>query len=595
VHRGPLTAALATLVVAVTLGAGLGIASSPVRGGPGGDGGTQLPVTVDQYSAPAAAGAGGAGGSTGAGRSSPSRGRPIAGSSVTGILRARGPLIRDRFGRVVLLHGVNAVYKRPPYRLTVNPGEAASFTAADARTIASLGFNVVRLGILWQGLEPGTTGPNDPAVCAPGSPSDPHMYDPAIAQAYLGEVGRVVALLGRFHIYTLLDMHQDVYNQAFRGEGAPAWAVCAGLVPLIALGGRWSANYGNPALQVAVGHFWANDVVGDLQGEFDRVWTAVARYFAANPWILGYDPLNEPFAQEVTLDGPLVFATLLECFYTGTAHPGRLDNTDAPLTCPTDDPARGLIGSIESVDHNHLVFVEPDIYSIRARPNLLGPMPFPRLVLNFHAYCGTRSPVTGDPTNVDACADQVSRSILRRVGERAAMASPYQPGGPPLFLSEFGATGSTAFVDQIIHYTDLFDLGWTYWAWKYYDDPTGSSNEALAAPDGQLSPSSAALSRPYAQAVAGTPVSTAFDAATRVFRLSWVPWRTTAPTIVYVPAALHFPGGYCTTVIGGRILSAPGSGHLLVANGGRAGLVDVTVAPGRCPRPTPAGGGRGRP
>ena len=131
------------------------------------------------------------------------------------------------------------------------------------------------------------------------------------------------------HVYTLLDMHQDVYNQAFRGEGAPAWAVCTddSRCPPSPAGGR--RNYRNASLDVAVAHFWTNDVVGDLQGQFDRVWAVVARYFAHNPWVVGYDPYNEPFEREVTSTDARQFRHALECFYTGRVHPGTLaDTTD---------------------------------------------------------------------------------------------------------------------------------------------------------------------------------------------------------------------------------------------------------------------------
>ena len=565
VRRTPFLPLLAALVA---LGTAAGCGGSPAPSATRTVGSDPAPAIFRQYSAP--------------GPVAKIR-RPIAGTYVTGALRAPGgPFLRDRFGRAIILHGVNAVEKNPPYELTVTPGLANSFTAGDARQIASLGFDVVRLGILWQGLEPGTLGPNDPAICTPGPPGDPHMYDAATVRSYLAQVGRVVDLLGRFHVYTLLDMHQDVYNQVFRGEGAPAWAVCSNGLPLTALGGRWSRNYRNPALDVAVAHFWSNDVVGNLQGQYDAVWGAVARYFSANPWIVGYDPYNEPFERETTLDGSQVFATLLQCFYGGRAHPGRLDNTDAPLTCPAGDPAEGVVPTIEAADRHHLVFIEPDIYSTRGRPNLLGPMPYPRLVLNFHAYCGTRSPVTGNPTNVDACSAQIFTSMLRRTGERAAMGTSYQPGGPPLFLSEFGATSSSALLGQVTHNADLFGLGWTYWTWKSYADPTGSADEALASPTGQLAPTAVVLGGPYAQAVAGTPVSSSFDASSGVYQLVYVPVRSRAPTVVYLPVARQYPGGYCTTVAGGRVLSAPRSIRLLLTADSGARQVDVTVTPGRC-------------
>jgi len=478
---------------------------------------------------------------------------------------------------------VNAVEKNPPYELTVSPGNPWSFTATDARAIASLGFNVVRLGILWQGLEPGHGGPNDPAICTPGRPADPHMYDKAIVRSYLQRVAGVVDLLGRFHVYTLLDMHQDVYSQTFRGEGAPAWAVCSGNNSLVPLPGRWSANYRSAAVDAAVAHFWNNDVVGNLQGQFDAVWGAVARYFSSNPWILGYDPYNEPFEREITIEDTQVFGTLLECFYTGRAHAGRLDGDSKPISCPSNDPRQGVIPTIEAADPHHLVFVEPDIYSIRGLPNLLGPMNFPRLVLNFHAYCGARSPITGDPTNVDACSDQILNAMLRRQNERPLMASRRQPRGPAWFLSEFGATTSGPLLDELTRRADLLQLGWAYWAWKYYSDPTGSSDEGLVGAFGQLAPSAGSLSRSYAQAVAGTPVTTSFDPSTGSFDLGYVPSSTIAPTIIFLPIAMHYPTGHCVRVVGGSILSAPGSNHLLVGNSAGAHEVDVTVVRGTCP------------
>ena len=53
----------------------------------------------------------------------------------------------------------------------------------------------------------------------------------------------------------------------------------------------------------AYSHFWDNDVVGDLQGEFDAIWTRVAAHFRDNPWVIGYDPFNEPYGQGLPPEG----------------------------------------------------------------------------------------------------------------------------------------------------------------------------------------------------------------------------------------------------------------------------------------------------
>ena len=311
-----------------------------------------------------------------------------------------GPYLYDANGRVVLLHGVNVVYKHAPYIAYPDPGTAWDFSAIDAARMQRLGFNVVRLGIEWQALEPGSGGPNQPQVCTPGAPGNAHEWNKAVAEAYLNHVAATVNLLAHYGIYTLLDMHQDVYNTNFRGEGAPDWAVCTNNVPIVPKGGRWSNNYSNPTLQTAVAHFWANDVVGNLQGNFDLVWKTVAKKFKNDPWVVGYDPYNEPFSTETQTASESTFTGQLECFYTGKAHTGFLANGEgAALTCPPGTPNTGVIPTIQSVDSHHLTFVEPDIYWVTGGniPSQLGPMPFKRIVFNFHTYCGDRSPVTGNP------------------------------------------------------------------------------------------------------------------------------------------------------------------------------------------------------
>lgn len=505
---------------------------------------------------------------------------PAAANYVHGTLSAdSGPYLTDSKGRVVFLRGVNAVYKRAPYELSLDPGKPWNFSQQDAAHMAALGFDVVRLGIIWEGLEPGTLGPNNPAICSPGKPRDPHQFNAAVADAYLAKVARTVALLGKYHIYTLLDMHEDVYSSEFGGEGAPPWAVCTGSYPIHILPGRWSNTYNDAGLITAVRHFWTNDVVGDLQGQYIRVWKTVAHYFRGNRWVVGFDPINEPFTKTL-LPGKPEVAARLECFYTGVAHPGRSALDGSVLSCPPDDPRTGLIRTLRAASPHQLVFFEPDIYSNTGHSNDLGPMDFKGLVYNFHDYCGLRSGVTGNPTDLTACADQELRTMQRRSDERPDLATPKQPEGPAWFMSEFGATTSNALMDRLTRIADELQLGWTYWQWKYYDDPTGSSAEALVTPDGQVSPIVQSLSRAYPQAVAGTPVSFSFDPGSREFHLLYVPNQSiAAPTVIFVPVSVHYPHGYRAQVVGGTIVSKAGASHLVVDNDPGSTSVSVTIRP----------------
>src|SRR6188472_4130553 len=101
-----------------------------------------------------------------------------------------GKIVDDR-GRQVILHGANAVFKRPPYY--------PPLTRSDFRRMRSWGFNTIRLGVIWAGLEP-----------RPG----------VVDQGYLNRLAAIVALAARERFWVLLDMHQDLYAERFTGEGA---------------------------------------------------------------------------------------------------------------------------------------------------------------------------------------------------------------------------------------------------------------------------------------------------------------------------------------------------------------------------------------
>src|SRR6202011_1147470 len=99
----------------------------------------------------------------------------------------------------------------------------------------------------------------------------------------------------RHGIVSMLDFHQDLFNEAFQGEGAPDWAVQTGGLANLRLG--FPRNYlADPALQHALDQFWANAAgpggVG-LQDRYAAAWAHVAARFRDNPAVLGYELLNE--------------------------------------------------------------------------------------------------------------------------------------------------------------------------------------------------------------------------------------------------------------------------------------------------------------
>ena len=326
--------------------------------------------------------------------------------------------------------------------------------------------------------------------------------------------------------------------------------------------------------------------MGNLQGQLDLVWKTVANYFKNDRWVVGYDPYNEPFSTETQIASESTFTGQLECFYTGRDHAGYLADGATPLICPPTVPADGVVPTIESVDTHHLIFVEPDIYWVTGGniPSQLGPMPFPHLVFNFHVYCGDRSPVTGNPTNLLQCLQSEETAASEQDVTRLSMSSSYQANGPAMFMSEFGVTTSQALAGFDAEWAGLDELGWSYWAWKYYDDPTGSSAEGLVTPDGTYSPIVTELSRTYPQEVAGTATSILFNPFTGAWGMVYTPSLSAkGSTIIAVAAQQHYPNGWCAAARGARITSAPGSTHLTIATEGRPLQVYVTVTAGACP------------
>jgi len=486
------------------------------------------------------------------------------------------------------MHGADLVYKVPPFEVEVSGTGPNVLTVPEVQRMASLGFDVVRLGIIWKGLEPGTAPINDPAICAPGTPrtTGSRQFNSSVFNAYLTKLDATIALLGTYGISSLIDMHQDVYNDVFGGEGAPDWAVCTnGARPKPKLNiPDWSVNLRGPGVSAAYAHFWNNDVVGNLQGEFDSVWTKVAAHFSRNPWVIGYDPFNEPYGPGVPPYGNgASFDAELQCFYAGRAHSG-VSQSGKSITCPRDDPKVGLIPRIESADPNHLVFYEGNYTTDSGPANHIGPMPFPRLVLNFHDYCFLHIPNGPEPPDfANVCGPSENLVFNEHFSERARDATSLQPGGPGWLLTEFGATTDAADLGRITADADSHLVGWIYWQWLNYDDPTGSHTSGLWPPTPPTQTMLEVLARTYPAAIAGKPMTTSFDPASGRFTLKFeADPRIAEPTVVFVPIAMHYPHGYCATATGARITSAPDSGDVDILNGAEASDVTVTITAGSC-------------
>ncbi|MEA2126712.1 MAG: endoglycosylceramidase [Solirubrobacteraceae bacterium] len=432
-----------------------------------------------------------------------------------------GRWMTDAHGRVVVLHGLNMVAKLPPYA-----PDALGFGADDARFLAREGYNSVRLGIIYKAVEP-----------------EPGRYD----DAYLKRIAATVRVLGRHGITSLLDFHQDLYNERFQGEGWPDWAVMDdGLPAQPQLG--FPGNYlGMPALNRAFDHFWANDA--GLQDSYAAAWRHVAHRFAHNRFVMGYDLLNEPwpgsaYASCISTEGCPAFDAQLEAF------------------------TRRALAAIRAVDPDTLVFYEPHVLFNDGVKTHLADLGDDHLGFSFHDYCLTAS----EPGSCGTFDDLVFANARQRVEDT---------GDVPL-MTEFGATKDPAILSDMTARADANMIGWQEWHYCGCQDPTTSGpgdTQALvldpAKPprgDNLDTGKLARLSRPYPQVLAGTPTRWSF--ADGAFTLSWKARR--GRTVIAVPRR-QFPKGYRARGKGVRIRSRRGARRLVVT--ARRGPRTLTVTP----------------
>ena len=123
-------------------------------------------------------------------------------SAVQAQISIQDRAFRDENGREVLLHGVNMVYKVPPYIPASEYDPERSVTDQEIQDLKSWGVNFVRLGVLWEAAE---TAPNE--------------WD----DFYLDSLFSLSVKLGQAGIYTLIDGHQDAFSTQFCGEGFPTF------------------------------------------------------------------------------------------------------------------------------------------------------------------------------------------------------------------------------------------------------------------------------------------------------------------------------------------------------------------------------------
>jgi len=471
-------------------------------------------------------------------------GATSAGQEITEFITVRDGRFVDAAGRHVILHGINVGQKHDPYVSWHRPEDYAR--------MREWGFNCVRLLTLWAAIEP---------ECG--------TYD----EEYLKRLDARIAWAKEHGLYVLLDMHQDLWGEKPRGDGAPAWATLDEGKPRGPKGAVWSdAYFTSPMIQTAFDNFYANtpgpDGVG-IQDRFALAWQHLAKRYANEPAIVGYDLINEPFMGSEILLAPIRLAPRLARLMAeeeGTSGAwglvalyeklrtveGRIEvmkkladielyrsltDAVAPVSMAFEKDKlapmyQRVAKAIREVDARHIVFIEPNPSTNAGIRSDLGPVPGPDgqpdplQALAPHAY----DIFVDTPASAQASGPRI-RLILARHHEHA------QQVGLPMLLGEWGAFynspealgAAQKFVTEIER-TLMSD---TYW----------SSQKNLEKTSYFIM-----LARPCPVAVSGIILSYRTDFETRRFECTWREDPTVKEPSRFYVSDLWYPHGFVVEV-----------------------------------------------
>lgn len=310
----------------------------------------------------------------------------------------------DDFGRTRIFHGMNAVYKIPPWYPSIDGFDANnSLSKVDAQNLKTWGFNIVRLGVMWPGVEP-TKG--------------------SYSKEYLDQIQTIVELLAAQDIFVILDFHQDLLHRKYCGEGVPdyVYETCqkaqpanTPAFPLPAVNASYPLDSdGNPTLEACLSsmfatYYMSSEVGAAFQCLYDNVdglwdslagyWVQVATRFHTYDNVLGYELINEPWAGN-NHETPIVLAP----GYTERKYLQPLYNH--------------LHKAIRQIDDQKIIFFEG--LTIDYWPNGFTQGPGgaeynDRQAYAYHIYCPLQDPSVKGEIACDAINDEFF--AMRRKGE----------------------------------------------------------------------------------------------------------------------------------------------------------------------------------
>ncbi|KAH7140066.1 glycoside hydrolase superfamily [Dactylonectria estremocensis] len=264
------------------------------------------------------------------------------------------------------------------------------FTDKDAEFLASIGFNCLRLSLNYHHFE-----------------DDMNPF--VIKEEGFKHVDRVIDICARHNIYTIIDMH------ALPGGQNQDW------------------HSDNPTGYAA---FWDHK---HFQDRAVNLWEHIAKRYKGNPWIAGYNPMNEPADSEWTR---------LLAFYDR------------------------IVPAIRNIDPDHILFLEGNTFSM----DFTGfDKVFSNSVYAIHDYCGF-----GFPNRIGRYQGlQEQDAYIRRMYDRKVAFM--KEHNVPIWNGEFGPIYEREEYNQDweVHNNERYDMldrqlsiytsesiAWSIWAYK---------------------------------------------------------------------------------------------------------------------------------
>lgn len=449
----------------------------------------------------------------------------------------------DKQGRVRFFHGVNAVYKLAPYYPDSTKFDAMnSLGVQDAINLKQWGFNIVRLGVMWVGLEP-----------------EKGVYD----SNYLDQIENIVNILNDHDIYVLLDFHQDIIHRKFCGEGVPDYIMESCMAnypdskpfPLPISSDEYPYPYpldndGNPTIDACLSKkffsYYFSDQVGKtfqcLYKDVDNAWTSfgnywetVAQRFKGADNVIGYELINEPWAGDVISHPELLLPHVAE------------KHSLQPMY-------EYLHKRIREVDDQKIIMYEGltiDYWQSGFTQAPGGADYNDRQAYSYHIYCPLKNESTAVlALNEFACGKVDDEFFSMRKKDVARL-------GGSMMMTEFGAEMDVLpqllQIDQLLSMADSHQQSWIYWQFKFYNDiTTCCSGESFYGEDGNIYMDKVkALSRTYPQAIAGNDVTFKFNSFNSDFEMTYTALSTNAnkDTVIYFNYISYYFSGLAVELV----------------------------------------------